>query len=145
MKKNLQYIMKEEQIKKLIIKENKMSSLRGKQILLNQPCIDATKKVIRERLKGEQDMETYLRWYKDYFSFRSFDVVCTQYKNINQALTRLSNIKIYIDGQDKRYLEKVRGGKGCWSYFVFPKEKIIELIDEVKKENNNKQILETEI
>lgn len=114
-----------------------MIGLNGKQILLDEPIINATKEVIKRRLKGEQDLETYLEYYKDYFSFRSVDVVCPQYKNINQALNRICSINFYIDNKLHKRLEKVRGGKGCWACYVLPKETILKLIEEVKKEDKN--------
>lgn len=111
-----------------------MIGLNGKQILLAKPIINATKEVIKIRLKGEQDLETYLQYYKDYFSFKSIDVICPQYKNINQALNRICNINININNKTYKKLEKVRGGKGCWACYVLPKETILKLIEEVKKE-----------
>ncbi|MCG3684068.1 hypothetical protein [Aliarcobacter butzleri] len=111
-----------------------MIGLNGKQILLAKPIMNATKQVIKERLNGEQDLERYLQFYKDYFSFRSFDIVCPQYKNINQALNRLCNINVYIDNKLYKRLEKVRGGKGSWACYVLPKPTLLKLIDEVKKD-----------
>ncbi|WP_418186750.1 hypothetical protein [Aliarcobacter lanthieri] len=105
-----------------------------KQLLLARPILNATKQVIKERLKGEQDLEEYLRFYKDYFSFRSIDIICPSYKNVNQALNRICNINIYIGTEVYKNLEKVRGGRGCWAYYVLPKPIILKLIDEVKKE-----------
>ncbi|MFW2306471.1 hypothetical protein [Aliarcobacter butzleri] len=111
-----------------------MIGLNGKQILLAKPIMNATKEVIKRRLNGEQDLEIYLQFYKDYFSFRSVDIICPQYKSVNQALNRLCNINIHIDNKLHKGLEKVRGGKGCWAYYVLPKPTILKLIDEVKKE-----------
>jgi hypothetical protein len=111
-----------------------MSILKGKQILLNNPIIEATRKKIKERLEGEQDIEYYLQYYKDYFSFKPQDLECDSYKNLTQALNRLSEIKISINGNNKFFIEKVRGGKGSWVFYVLPKETIIKLIDEVKRE-----------
>lgn len=111
-----------------------MSRLKGKQIYLNKPILDATKNIIRRRLSGEQDFEYCLKWYKDYFCFKPQDLVCPQYKNITQALNTLCKNRISIDGEINFLIEKVRGGKGCWNFYVLPKETIIKLIEEVKKE-----------
>lgn len=111
-----------------------MSRYRGKQTLLIKPIIKATKKVIRKRLEGEQDIKEYLKYHKDYFSFRSCDAKCEHYSNITSALNNLCKNKVFINGEINILLEKVRGGKGSYAYFVLPKEQIIRLINEVKEE-----------
>ena len=112
--------------------------LKGKQILLNKPIVEATRKKIKERLIGEQEIEYYLQYYKDYFSFKPQDLECNSYKNLTQALNRISKIKISVNNVNKFFIQKVRGGKGSWNYYVLPKETIIKLIDEIKKDELEK-------
>ncbi|MGJ0377317.1 hypothetical protein [Aliarcobacter cryaerophilus] len=79
-------------------------------------------------------------FYKDNSSatgYRSYCKSCAKRyrrEKLKQALNRLSEIKISINGNNKFFIEKVRGGKGSWVFYVLPKETIIKLIDEVKRE-----------
>ena len=112
-----------------------MSRFKGQQSLLIKPIIEATKRKIIERLeKGVKNIEYYLEWHKDYFSVRPQDIECKHYKNLTQALNTLCKNRIYIDGEIDFLIEKVRGGKGSWNFYVLPKKTIIKLIEEVKNE-----------
>lgn len=113
-----------------------MSRFRGKQALLIKPLIEATKNVIRRRLLGEQDIEDYLMYYKDYFSIKGCDVKCNEYSNVTSALNNVCKNRIYVNGEISFLLEKVRGGKGSYCSYVLPKEQILKLIGEVKEENS---------
>lgn len=108
-----------------------MSRFMGKQILLNKPIIKATKVKIIERLNGANSIDYYLQYYKDYFSFKPQDLETKAYKNLTQALNTLCKNKIIIDGKTDFIIEKVRGGKGCYNFYVLPKETIIKLIKEI--------------
>ena len=112
-----------------------MSRFKGKQILLNKPIIEATKDKIIERLNGANTIDYYLLYHKDYFCFKPQDLEVKAYKNLTQALNTLCKNKITIDGKTDFIIEKVRGGKGSWNFYVLPKATIIKLIEEVSKGN----------
>lgn len=117
----------------------KMSRYRGQQALLIKPIIEATKQKIRERLNGIEKIEYYLEWYKDYFSIKPQDIECKHYKNLTQALNTLCKNRISVNGEINFLIEKVRGGKGSWNFYVLPKQTIIKLIEEVSKSNTNQK------
>ena len=117
-----------------------MSRLRGQQILLIKPIIEATKIKIIERLQnGAEDIEYYLQWHKDFFCIKPQDIKCNKYKNLTQALNTLSKNRVSINGEIDFIIEKVRGGKGSWNFYVLPKKTIIKLIDKVKNEVNKNE------
>ena len=124
-----------------------MSRYKGKQSLLISPIIEATKQVIVKRLQGEQKIEEYLKYYKDYFCFRAIDIDVKGYSNVTAALNRLCENKIYISessvvsGYTKEdvLLEKSSfNGRGSYARFVLPKDKLVQLIQEIKNDMKDK-------
>lgn len=111
-----------------------MQVVRGKQILLAEPILKAAKDVIRERINGEQNLEVYLNYHRDYFRFRGIDVKSPHYKNISTVLDRIQGKRFYNVSKFLLSIEKVYGGSGSFNYYCLPKETILKLIDEVKNE-----------
>lgn len=116
-----------------------MSRYKGKQSLLIGPIIEATKQVIIKRLQGEQKIEEYLKYYKDYFCFRAIDINVKGYSNVTAALNRLCENKIYINDKVDVLLEKSSfNSRGSYARFVLPKDKLVKLIQEVKNDMKEK-------
>ena len=118
----------------LILKRTNMSRYRGKQALLIKPIIEATKEKIIQRLNGENEIEYYLQYYKDYFGFRAIDIKVNGYSNVTSALNKLCENKISINGEVDLLLEKSSfNGRGSYARFVLPKDKLISLIEKTKE------------